>query len=99
MLWNRSSLFSFSGKFVDTNIYIRKQSIAANISNRFKAKFAALDLSVDISNSIRKQPIATNFGNRFLGEICCDWLISGYLSQETTNSSKFRQPILGRNLL
>ena len=69
----------------------------------FKAKLAALDLFVDISSiissSMRKQPIAINFDKQFLGEICCDWLITGYLTQETIYNGKFRQPILGRNLL
>ena len=93
-----TSIYIYTHLYTYIYIYIyidmRKQPIAANISNRLLSKFAALDLFVDISSSIRKQPIAANFAKRFLGEICCDWLISGYLSQEATNYL-----ILGRNLL
>ena len=45
------------------------------------------------------QPTAASFDKRFLRQTGGDWLISGDLSQEITNNSKFRQPILGRNLL
>ena len=43
------------------------------------AKFAVIDLFADMSDSVRKQPVAASFANRFLGEICCDWLVGGYI--------------------